>query len=57
MESSGMLRSVALLRTDVSEDLKASFIKVTKICELEPTLAVTNRLKLALFLVHRVLSP
>jgi hypothetical protein len=34
MASSGMLRHVALVRTDVSEDLSASIIKVTKIGEL-----------------------
>jgi hypothetical protein len=38
MMSSGMLRRLALVRTDVSEELNASF-------------------KLALFLVHRFLSP
>jgi hypothetical protein len=29
-----MLRRVALVRTDVREELSASFIRVTKICEL-----------------------
>jgi hypothetical protein len=29
MRSSGMLRRVALVRTDVSEELSASFIRVT----------------------------
>jgi hypothetical protein len=42
MVSSGMLRRVALVPTDVSEELSASFIKVTKISELGITLAVTN---------------
>jgi hypothetical protein len=43
--SSGMLRRVALVTTDVSEELSASFIRVTRIGELETTLAVTsNRL-------------
>jgi hypothetical protein len=42
MASSGMLRRVALVRTDVSEELSASFIKVTRIGELETTLAVTS---------------
>jgi hypothetical protein len=32
--SSGMLRPVALVRTDVSEELSASFIRVTRIDEL-----------------------
>jgi hypothetical protein len=40
--SSGMLRRVALLRTDVSEEFSASFIRVTRIGELGTTLAVTN---------------
>jgi hypothetical protein len=33
MASSGMLRRVALVKTDVSEDLSASFIRVTRIGE------------------------
>jgi hypothetical protein len=33
MASSGMLRRVALVRTDVSEELSASIIKVTTIEE------------------------
>jgi hypothetical protein len=37
-----MLRHVAPVRTDVSEELSASFIRVTKIGELGTTLAVTN---------------
>jgi hypothetical protein len=37
-----MLRRVTLVRTDVSEELSASFIKVIRIGELETTLAVTN---------------
>jgi hypothetical protein len=41
MASSGMLRRVALVRTDVSEELTASFIKVTRIGELGTTLALT----------------
>jgi hypothetical protein len=42
-----MLHRVALVRTDVSEKLSASFIKVTIIVELGTTLAVTsNRPKL-----------
>jgi hypothetical protein len=39
MASSGMLRRVALVRIDVSEELSASFIRVTRIDEPR-TLAV-----------------
>jgi hypothetical protein len=42
MASSGMLRRVALVRTDISEELSASFIRVTRIGELGTTLAVTS---------------
>jgi hypothetical protein len=42
MASSGMLRRVALVGTDVSEELSASFIRVTRIGELGTTLAVTS---------------
>jgi hypothetical protein len=42
MASSGMLRRVALARTDVSEELSASFIRVGRIGELGTTLAVTS---------------
>jgi hypothetical protein len=42
MASSGMLRRLALVRTDVSEELTASFIRVTRIGELGTTLAVTS---------------
>jgi hypothetical protein len=37
-----MLRHVALVRTDVSEEIRASFIRVTRIGELGATLAVTS---------------
>jgi hypothetical protein len=37
-----MLHSVALVRTDVSEELNASIIRVTRIGELGTTLAVTS---------------
>jgi hypothetical protein len=38
-----MLHRVALVRTDVSEELRASFIRVTRIGELGTTLAVSSR--------------
>jgi hypothetical protein len=37
-----MLHRVALVRTDVSEEFSAAFIMVTRIDELETTLAVTS---------------
>jgi DNA-binding TFAR19-related protein (PDSD5 family) len=46
MACSGTLRRVALVRSDVSEELSASFIRVTRIGELGTTLALTiNRLR------------
>jgi hypothetical protein len=42
MASSGMLRRVALVRTDVLEELSASFIRVTRFGELGTMLAVTS---------------
>jgi hypothetical protein len=42
MVSSGMIRRLALVRTDVSEVLSASFNRVTRIGELGTTLAVTS---------------
>jgi hypothetical protein len=39
---SGMVRRVALVRTDVSEETSASFIRVTRIGELGTTLAATS---------------
>jgi hypothetical protein len=56
-----MLRRVALVRTDVSEKLSASIIRVTRIGELGKTLAVTSKPRTLrrnkTFLVHRFLSP
>jgi hypothetical protein len=72
MVSSGMLRRVPLVRTDVSEELSAYFIRVIRIGELGTTLAVTSNrrtlgstflrsvcrlLVTAMFQVHRFLSP
>jgi hypothetical protein len=42
MPPSEMLRRVALVRRDVSEELIASIIRVTRICEVGTTLAVTS---------------
>jgi hypothetical protein len=41
MASSRMLRLVAVVTTDILEELRASFIRVTRIGELGITLAVT----------------
>jgi hypothetical protein len=60
MMSSVVLRRVALLRTDVSEELSSTFIRVTIIGELGTKLAVTSNqrtLRRKVFLVHRFLSP
>jgi hypothetical protein len=42
MATSGMLRRVALVRSDVSEEFSDSFIRVKRIGELGTTLAVSN---------------
>jgi hypothetical protein len=58
MVSYGMLRRVALIRTDVSEELSASFIRVTRIGELGKTLAVTsNRRSVRRLVVTILRSP
>jgi hypothetical protein len=55
MASYAMLRRVALVRTGVSEELSASFIRVTRIGELGTTLAVTsNRCMLRLLVTASV---
>jgi hypothetical protein len=46
MASSWMLHRVALVRTDVSEELGASYIGVTRIRELGTTLAVSSNRRL-----------
>jgi hypothetical protein len=43
MASSGILHRVALVRTDVSEELGPSFIRVSRIGELGKTLASGSR--------------
>jgi hypothetical protein len=56
MVSSGMLRRVAHVRTDISEERSTSFIRVTRIGELLTTLVVTsNRRKVFLHSVRRLL--
>jgi hypothetical protein len=58
MLSSGMLRSVDLVRTEVSEELSASFIRVARIGELGTTLDVTsNRRPLRRLLVTDSVVP
>jgi hypothetical protein len=42
MPSSGMLRCITLVRTDVLEECSASIIRVTKIGEVGTMLAVTS---------------
>jgi hypothetical protein len=61
MESSEMLNRVASVRTDVSEELSSSFIRVTRIGELG-TLAVTSnrrtlRVTASVVPIHRFLLP
>jgi hypothetical protein len=56
MTSSGMLRRVALVRTDVSEELSASIIRMTRIGELG-TLAVTNSVRQLLVTANVPSSP
>jgi hypothetical protein len=55
MVSSGMLRRVALVRTDVLEELSAS-IRVTRIGELGTTLAVTSNQRKLYFLYSLCIS-
>jgi hypothetical protein len=58
MVSSELLRHVALVRTDVSEEVSAFFVRVTRIGELGTTLAVTsNRSTLRRLLVKTSVIP
>jgi hypothetical protein len=43
MASSGMLRRVALVRTDVAEEISTSFIRMTRIVELGTFAVTSNR--------------
>jgi hypothetical protein len=45
-----MLRRVAFVKTDTSEEFRASFIRVTRIGELGTTLAATSNLTILILL-------
>jgi hypothetical protein len=57
MVSSGMLHHVVLVKTDVSEELSASFIRVTRIGELGTTLAITSNRRTLRLLVTASVVP
>jgi hypothetical protein len=50
-----MLRRVAIVRTDVSEERSASIVRVTRICELG-TFAVTSNLRTLRILVTQMME-
>jgi hypothetical protein len=52
-----MLRRVALVTTDVSEELSTSFIRVTRLGELGTTLAVTSNRRTLRLLVTASVVP
>jgi hypothetical protein len=56
MPSSEMLHRVALVRTDVSEELSASIIRVTRIVEIGTMLAVLRSVHQLLLKINVVLS-
>jgi hypothetical protein len=49
-----MLRRVALVRTDISEERTASIIRVTRIDELGTTLAVTSNRRTGFSILREV---
>jgi hypothetical protein len=51
-----MLLRVALVRTDISEELSASIIRVTRICELGTMLAVVPSSPILVTLMIETLS-
>jgi hypothetical protein len=55
MASSGMLRRVVLVRTDVSEEHNASIIRVTRISEVG-TLALTSSVRRLIVTANVILS-
>jgi hypothetical protein len=55
MAAAGMLRRMALVRTDVSEERIASIIRVTRIGELGTTLAVTSNRRIGISSQRRLL--
>jgi hypothetical protein len=57
MASSGMLHHVALVRTDVSEELSASFGRLTRISELGTKLAVTSNRSVCQLIVTASVVP
>jgi hypothetical protein len=52
METSGMLRRVAIVILEVPEERNAYFIKVTRIGEIGTTLAVTSAVLISPILVN-----
>jgi hypothetical protein len=56
MWSSGILRRVALVRIDISEERSASIIRITRSGELGTTLAVTSSVRQLLVTANAVPS-